>query len=324
MVLVMLHALPYLPRRGRLFGIAVPPEIRYGSQGVSLLRRYQLRLLPWAPATILVLLLIHAVWLPLGMTLLPLVPTFVAIRLFFQGRSEARRFALPVSPIREVQLTDAGDHLGWRALWFLPPFCILGSAALYLRANWDRIPARFPIHWDFNGHPNGWSHRSGGGVYGPLLLGALVVLFNEALALLTYRGARRGTARSTTLVVLIAVSYLIALVFSMAGLSPFWAPQPWVVFGVIVAFLVAIVAIVARAYSRPEPEGAPAESTPEQCWRGGIFYYNPDDPALFVEKRVGVGYDFNFGNRLTWVILGGILLFVAGTIFLAPKLIGGK
>ncbi len=99
-VLVMLHALPYLPRRGRLFGIAVPPEIRYGSQGALLLRRYQLRLLPWTLATILVLLLIPAVWLPVGMTLLPLVPTVVAIRLFWQGRSGARSFALPASPIR--------------------------------------------------------------------------------------------------------------------------------------------------------------------------------------------------------------------------------
>ncbi len=221
-------------------------------------------------------------------------------------------------------MTGAGDRLGRRALWFLPPFCILASAALYLRVNWDRIPARFPIHWDFTGHPNGWSHRSAGGVYGPLLLGALVVLFIEALGLLTYRGARRGTPRSTTLVIMISVSYMIALVFSMAGLSPFWAPQAWLVSGVIGGGLVAIVVVVARAYSRPEPEGAPMEATPEQCWRGGIFYYNPDDPALFVEKRVGVGYDFNYGNRLTWVILGAILLFIAGTIFLAPKLIGGK
>lgn len=42
----ILHALPWLPRPSRLFGIAVPPAIRYGSEGRRLIRLYQLQLLP--------------------------------------------------------------------------------------------------------------------------------------------------------------------------------------------------------------------------------------------------------------------------------------
>lgn len=320
--LVLFHLFPLLPRRGRLFGIAVPPEVRYGAQGAQLLRHYQVRLLPWTAGAVLIGLWIASAWLAVLLAVLPLVTLIAATWLFYQGRSAARPFGLPGSPVREAQLTDAGDRLGWRLLWFLPPAGLLGATALYLRGNWDRIPARFAIHWDLNGHPNGWSHRSAGGVYGPLILGALMILFLLALAMLTYRGARRGTQRSTVFVVMTAVSYLIALVFSMAGLSPFWAPPTWVVVGGLPVFLAVIALLIIRAYSQPEPEGETVERTPEECWHAGGFYYNPNDPALFVEKRLGIGFTINFGNRLSWVILGAMVVFIGGLAFLAPRLIG--
>ncbi len=41
---------------------------------------------------------------------------------------------------------------------------------------------------------------------------------------------------------------------------------------------------------------------------GGLIYYNPDDPAIFVEKRVGVGSTMNFAN--TWVKLLFVLVLL--------------
>src|SRR6201987_6566316 len=45
------------------------------------------------------------------------------------------------------------------------------------------------------------------------------------------------------------------------------------------------------------------DRTPDRCWKAGIFYVNRADPALFVEKRVGIGYTLNFGNPWSWVVL---------------------
>nr|WP_220376789.1 DUF5808 domain-containing protein [Paenibacillus taihuensis] len=39
----------------------------------------------------------------------------------------------------------------------------------------------------------------------------------------------------------------------------------------------------------------------------GGFYYNPQDPALLVPKRHGIGWTVNFGRPLGWVIFLGIL-----------------
>ena len=45
-------------------------------------------------------------------------------------------------------------------------------------------------------------------------------------------------------------------------------------------------------------------------WVAGIFYYNPQDPALWVEKHFGIGWTLNFARPARWFMLGGILLVV--------------
>jgi Family of unknown function (DUF5808) len=60
----------------------------------------------------------------------------------------------------------------------------------------------------------------------------------------------------------------------------------------LLAVLSLLVPILARRDDR----------TPDRCWKAGIFYVNPADPALFVEKRHGIGYTLNFGNPWSWVV----------------------
>ena len=44
------------------------------------------------------------------------------------------------------------------------------------------------------------------------------------------------------------------------------------------------------------------ERAPDRCWKKD-YYVNRADPALFVEKRVGIGYTPNYGNPWSWVVL---------------------
>jgi uncharacterized membrane protein len=48
-----------------------------------------------------------------------------------------------------------------------------------------------------------------------------------------------------------------------------------------------------------------------------MFYVNPADPSILVEKRFGIGYTVNLGNRWSWVALVVVLVPAAlGVIFL--------
>jgi uncharacterized membrane protein len=48
--------------------------------------------------------------------------------------------------------------------------------------------------------------------------------------------------------------------------------------------------------TRSIPATAGGDRTPDACWKLGIFYFNPADPSVFVARRFGIGYTFNFGN----------------------------
>jgi len=46
-------------------------------------------------------------------------------------------------------------------------------------------------------------------------------------------------------------------------------------------------------------------------WKWGMIYYNPNDPAIFIEKRFGIGTTVNFARWQAWAMLFGILAFTA-------------
>jgi|SRR6516164_8641328 uncharacterized membrane protein len=79
-------------------------------------------------------------------------------------------------------------------------------------------------------------------------------------------------------------------------------PPIWIILGPILVLLVIalLVPLFVRTGQRPS----------DSAWTG-VFYYNPDDPALLVPKRFGIGYTINFGHRWAWLILVFIVLIVA-------------
>ncbi|MEE6257363.1 DUF1648 domain-containing protein [Plantactinospora sonchi] len=58
----------------------------------------------------------------------------------------------------------------------------------------------------------------------------------------------------------------------------------------------------------------------DRYWRFvGLCYVNREDPAILVQKRVGLGWTFNFGNPRSYLVLAGILVITA-LIVLVPVL----
>jgi uncharacterized membrane protein len=67
-----------------------------------------------------------------------------------------------------------------------------------------------------------------------------------------------------------------------------------------------------------ESEGH-GDTTPDECWRAGAYYYNPDDSAWMVRNRMGMGYSPNFGNRVVQIGFGVLLLQLLAVIFYVTR-----
>ena len=54
------------------------------------------------------------------------------------------------------------------------------------------------------------------------------------------------------------------------------------------------------------------DRTEDRYWKAGLLYVNSEEPALFVEKRFGIGYTLNFGRPASWIMLAALLLLPVG------------
>jgi len=85
-------------------------------------------------------------------------------------------------------------------------------------------------------------------------------------------------------------------------------PSVWIILGpvLVIGALGLLLPLLAKTGQR----------APEEGWKG-MFYSNPENPALLVPKRYGVGYTLNFGNPWAWVVMLFILVMIAIPIVFA-------
>jgi uncharacterized membrane protein len=148
-------------------------------------------------------------------------------------------------------------------------------------------------------------------------------------------GERERRFRKMIGSILVATQYLLALEFTWIGLMPLANPQagpPGIVPFLVIAlgFVVAVVALAMRygqggtrlAGAAPAALGGAApvgDRTPDKYWKLGLFYVNRDDPAVFIEKRFGVGYTLNFGHSGVWIGLAVLVAVTVAIALLAPS-----
>jgi len=183
------------------------------------------------------------------------------------------------------------------------------AAGLYLNAHWDSIPARYPIHFDLNGNPNRWAERSIKGVYGSLFFGMEMVVWFFGFALAIWYGSRQSEPlRKPTVGLLVAVEWALALIMTGVSLGPLMhLPGGAIALSGLPIVLGAVIYLMKKSN---DPR-APVDPTPNECWKGGMIYYNPNDAALFVARRDGVGFTSNMGNPWSWVMLASIPVLIA-------------
>lgn len=307
---ILLLVPQFAPRR-YFFAVTVPPGFRTSEAGQAAARRYHWWVIRGLAGSAAVVALLAQTWPNLAFGIAPLLATLSAAAAFLRERSRLRNYAAPPPGVREADLAPDGDHLPSWILLAVPPFALPLAGAAWLRAHWREIPARFPVHWNAAGEPNRWASKTPVAVYGPLLTAGIVMLLLLLLGLGIFYGARRAPQRSAILKILVACVYFLGLMLTGVGLLPL-LKIPLAFFIVPVVLLVA--AVVAWGYRIVTDPSFPVETTLDDYWHAGVFYCNPEDPAIFVQKRIGFGYTFNFGNRLSWLILGA---FAAGLVGLA-------
>jgi uncharacterized membrane protein len=322
------HLIPRLRKRNLYFGVTVTEEFRESEEGRAIARDFQV--LTWA-GTILAVAVAQIAFsrqrmLLWGLT--PEIPVALAVIAWVRAWRRTRRHMSPPTGVRSVDLLEKPRATKSQVLALVLPLVGPAGAAGWLWSRYSELPARYPAHRGGAGHANRYVAKSPLAVFASPLISFATLLFVLAVALAICFGSRRGSSgeqagwaarfRRLNLAMLTTIMWLVSIMTSIVSVAPLLPDGTlgWMMPVATGALLLAIIVFAVRLIRMStEPTGG-SDATSDACWTGGAIYYNPDDPALMVERRDGIGYTINFGNRLSWALVALMLLYLILVVFL--------
>ncbi len=349
LVLALFVWLPVMRGERAFFGVRVDEET-YRGEGRRALRRYWQTLFGVFVLTgALGYYASASLGKPVFSALATLGTTAAAFLVYARYARQVRPFAVAggatrfASSVRTRRLDDY-THLWVEACVVLFTLASFGVLAHF----YPRLPEMLPVHWNASGEVDRWSRKSLSSVFFLPALGLYLQTFFLVLkrdlvqAKMTLpatnteeylRGKERFLAANMHLIDLAratvaALFFAIALLAVFTALPEFKRYETAAIAGVLSSagvlllgmgyFLWRMVA-VNRGLDELTGEEYVQRADEEEHWRhGGLTYYNPEDPALVVEKLTGIGYTLNLAHpaiRYRLALMLGIPLFVVWALF---------
>ncbi len=116
-------------------------------------------------------------------------------------------------------------------------------------------------------------------------------------------------------IALVAQLAVIASTFTEIG---FYNAQSLIYILIVFEFLVVIYLVLKfiRLQRMDKGDSKVIESNDDEYWKYGLFYYNKNDPSLFVKKRTGIGFTLNHARKSALVFyLIIVLILVLSIVF---------
>lgn len=211
----------------------------------------------------------------------------------------------------------------------------------------QRLPARVPAHWNLAGQVDRWGSPAELWLMGGWLLSDLALMWfvawivsrerwalppDDAERYQTLQRQRRALIVRLVEWMILGLNVSIAamwLLLAAANLPGKDYLRGWGLAGSLSLMAVAVVAPMVVYLGRlvrvqdqlRKIAGSDVLGTHDHGWKaGGIIYYAPADPALFVPKKIGIGTTLNFGRPGAWLIIGALtvlplVLTLAAVIF---------
>ncbi|MFC5703172.1 DUF1648 domain-containing protein [Cohnella faecalis] len=335
LLIVLLFSLqPYYGMKTVLFGVAVPEEDRELDQIRALRKRFAWRI--WITAIV-------AFGAGGGVSYslsgdeaaIILTVTFLQLILFGSIFGMCRQAALKLksergwvvtpSERRVASLLPRPQNMTLHNGWFLVHVLVIAVCVIFAIALWDRIPDTVVTHYGMNGKPDTVSPKSIGFVFMlnfiQLFLAGLFWFINYSIRVSKLQLDPKDPEKSLekqrkfrriNSIFLWALSLVIVTFFGIVQAFMIYDWPQDALNGIVIALplllIGSVIGLVIYLTNKGLDQQSNAPVQDERHWRGGgMIYYNPDDAALFVDKRFGMGWTLNFARPMSWVIMGGTI-----------------
>lgn len=223
--------------------------------------------------------------------------------------------------------------------WFLVPLLIVVLTVMYTMSVYDDIPNEIPIHTSFSGEVT-YDEKS---IKTLLILPSiqlfLIVVFffvNFVIKHSKQQVSAQNPEVSKKQNILfrrrwslynIITAIMMTLMMSYSQFTFIYPAlktyEDFATFGVLGAMFVGMIVLTiftgqggSRIKVDRNRETTRVERDDDKYWKLGQFYFNKNDPSIFVEKRFGIGWTNNWAHPISWILLIVIIALPLIIIFL--------
>jgi uncharacterized membrane protein len=218
-------------------------------------------------------------------------------------------------------------HVAWFLL-LLAPVAVTAALAAYY---YPQMPDRVPTHFDLTGTADAWAYKSSGFIMTPvtaqIILAAILIFVGIVSrsaspsvkgspgAAPKYYAFRRFLSWWIIVFGMMMESSFMMAELTYAGVALDMRIFIIVLLAAVIVFTAVLIVAFFRMARRQEPTGKVYDD--DSKWALGMFYFNPADPSIFVEKRSGIGQTLNFGRPAAWIVIAGIAAFIIVSLVLS-------
>lgn len=346
-VLVLSWLMPTLTLPTVPFGVRIPPGRTDAPVITARRRRYRWQVGTFGAVVIVAAVVAPAVTgiPPAGpaslLVLMVCLVAYVRARAAIIAVKEREKWyeGLRRMTVADTSLRTEPERYPWPLA--VPPLLVVIGTAVWGIVRYPSLPDRLPTHFTGSGAADHWAAKSVGTAFLPvftqvgttaLILAVTWLAFRSRPDLDPDRPAGSAHRHRRFSVQVVASALVLTALVDLSALAAAW--QIWhpgtrrspllVVLPALLGLLVVVVVAIrtGQAGSRlPAGEGGDGEgdedgtaratgvvhADDDRHWRAGLLYVNRADPAVFVQKRFGVGWTINFGNPRGVALLAALL-----------------
>lgn len=210
--------------------------------------------------------------------------------------------------------------------WFIVPLLIFIITLAITVVFYPQAPMEFPTHMDLQGNITSTTEKSPISVlFFPMLQLVMIAVFlfinfviarskqiveNENPADSLKRNMLFRQISSKFMLIMCTILIIDFLVIQLVFLLSL--PIEMMITTMIISLIVIILGVIllavkvgqggSRLKFSTEPDGVNKPIRDDDSfWKAGVFYFNRNDPALFVEKRFGIGWTINAARPVAWL-----------------------
>lgn len=351
-IAVIQTVIPYLANRSVVFGVMIPEQYI----GDKTIKKYRKQYSISVGLLSIVILGSYIGWvlsnerldnqIALTGVIIEFALIFISLSfyLFYHGKTKQlkqhNQWAANLKPMKvtDLSIRNQDEMLPWY-VYLLPILSTIGLM-IYTMMNYDILPDQIPTHWGPGGEADAFTVKTPfSAIKMSLFLIIMQLMFLgihvatkksgiklSATALESSRNRQLSLRKYSSwllYIVLLGVTMLMSY-FQLMTIHPGIGEgsiKMLIPFGFLFLVLVGtlIFAIkVGRSDKDIETivEAQIMDLDEDKYWKGGMFYFNKNDPSIFVEKRFGVGWTINFANPLGYVIVFVPLIIIIVISFL--------